>query len=37
MANGSCITVLPLCSAAAVASDFSEEPTKTPCFQLNAS
>ena len=28
---------LPLCSAAAVASDLIEAPTKTPCCQLNAS
>ena len=37
MANGSLITTLDLCSAAAVASEQREDATKTPWFQSNAS
>lgn len=31
IANGSCITVFPVCSAAAVASDLRKDPVKIPC------
>ena len=34
--KGSCITIFPLCSAAAVASDFKAAPRKTPCSHDNA-
>ena len=37
MEKGSCMTHFVLCSAAAVASDLSVAPKKTPCCQLNAS